>query len=65
MQLATSVNFAAVGEIGIDLYWDKSYLKEQQEAFHLQIEWAKIQLPIVIHCRDAFDEVFEVLDHTR
>ena len=53
----------AVGEIGIDLYWDKAFLKEQQEAFHLQIEWAKKrQLPIVIHCRDAFDEVFEVLE---
>ena len=56
----------AVGEIGIDLYWDKAFLKEQQEAFHLQIEWAKKrQLPIVIHCRDAFDEVFEVLEAHR
>lgn len=55
--------FYAVGEIGIDLYWDKSTLKIQQEAFHQQIEWAKqYNLPIVIHCRDAFDEVFEVLE---
>ena len=55
--------FAAVGEIGIDLYWDKSFLQQQQDAFHLQIGWAKTHgLPIVIHCRDAFDEVFEVLD---
>ena len=53
----------AVGEIGMDLYWDKTFIKEQQEAFHLQIEWAKKrQLPIVIHCRDAFDAVFEVLE---
>jgi TatD DNase family protein len=55
--------FYAVGEIGIDLYWDKSTLKIQQEAFHQQIEWAKqYKLPIVIHCRGAFDEVFEVLE---
>ena len=56
-------NFSAVGEIGIDLYWDKSLLKQQQESFHIQIKWAKQhELPIVIHCRDAFDEVFEVLE---
>lgn len=56
-------NFYAVGEIGIDLYWDKSTLGIQQEAFHQQIEWAKqYNLPIVIHCRDAFDEVFQVLE---
>lgn len=56
-------NFVAVGEIGMDLYWDKSYLKEQQEAFALQIEWAlEFDLPIVIHCREAFDEIFEVLE---
>lgn len=55
--------FYAVGEIGIDLYWDRSTLGIQQEAFHQQIEWAKqYKLPIVIHCRDAFDEVFEVLE---
>ena len=55
--------FYAVGEIGIDLYWDKSTLGIQQEAFHQQIEWAKqYKLPIVIHCREAFDEVFEVLE---
>jgi len=56
-------DFYAVGEIGIDLYWDKTFLKQQQEAFRLQIQWAKEnKLPIVIHCRDAFDEVFEVLE---
>ena len=55
--------FVAVGEIGIDLYWDKSFLAEQQEAFKLQIQWAKQKnLPIVIHCRDAFDEIFEILE---
>jgi len=56
-------NFYAVGEIGIDLYWDKTLLKEQQIAFKHQIKLAKSKnLPIVIHCRDAFDEVFEVLE---
>ena len=55
--------FYAIGEIGIDLYWDKTFIKEQQEAFKTQIQWAKEKKrPIVIHCRDAFDEVFEVLE---
>ena len=55
--------FYAVGEIGIDLYWDKTFLTAQQEAFQYQIQLAKnYKLPIVIHCRDAFDEVFEVLE---
>ena len=55
--------FVAIGEIGIDLYWDKTSLKQQQEAFCLQIQLAKqYKLPIVIHCRDAFDEVFEILE---
>ena len=58
-----SHRFYAVGEIGMDLYWDKTFVKEQQEAFLLQISWAKERaLPIVIHCRDAFDEIFEVLE---
>lgn len=58
--------FYAVGEIGIDLYWDKTFLKEQQEAFRTQIAWAKqYALPVVIHCRDAFDEVFEILEETK
>ncbi len=56
-------NFFAIGETGIDLYWDKSTLGIQQEAFRFQIRLAKKhKLPIVIHCRDAFDEVFEVLE---
>ena len=58
--------FYAVGEIGIDLYWDKSFLQQQQDAFKLQIEWAKeLNLPIVIHCRDAFDEIFEILEEVK
>ena len=59
-------NFYAVGEIGIDLYWDKTFLKQQQYAFKKQIEWAKEKnLPIVIHCRDAFNEIFEVLEEVK
>lgn len=55
--------YVAIGEIGIDLYWDKTHIKEQKDAFKRQIQLAKKhQLPIVIHCRDAFDEVFEVLE---
>jgi TatD DNase family protein len=55
--------FYAIGEIGIDLFWDKSFLAQQQAAFKTQIKWAKEKkLPIVIHCRDAFDEVFEILE---
>ena len=56
-------SFVAIGEIGIDLYWDKTYLKEQKKAFQTQIKWAKEKkLPIVIHCRNAFDEIFDILE---
>ena len=55
--------FYAIGEIGIDLYWDKTHLKEQQFAFRKQIQLAKqYKLPIVIHCREAFDAIFEILE---
>ena len=58
-----SHSYVAIGEIGIDLYWDKTYLKQQQDAFEFQIRLAiKNDLPIVIHCREAFDEIFEILD---
>lgn len=58
--------FSAVGEIGIDLYWDKSTLGIQQLAFKKQIGWAKEkELPIVIHCRESFDEIFEVLEEEK
>ena len=58
-----SHSYVAIGEIGIDLYWDKTYLKQQQDAFEFQIRLAiKHDLPIVIHCREAFDEIFEILD---
>jgi TatD DNase family protein len=53
----------AIGEIGIDLYWDKTTLDIQVEAFKIQIGWAKeMKLPIVIHCRNSYNEVFEVLE---
>ena len=58
-----SHSYVAIGEIGIDLYWDKTYLKQQQEAFEFKIRLAiKNDLPIVIHCREAFEEIFEILD---
>ncbi len=61
-----SRKFVAVGEIGIDLFWDQSTLSIQQEAFRKQIQLAKkYRLPINIHCRSAFDEVFEILEEER
>ena len=54
--------FCAIGEIGIDLYWDKTFFAQQQMAFKKQIDWAlQYNYPIVIHCREAFDEIFEIL----
>jgi TatD DNase family protein len=59
-------SFYAIGEIGIDLYWDKTTLDIQIKAFRHQIQLAKhYQLPIVIHCREAFDEIFEVLEQEK
>ena len=55
--------FIAIGEIGIDLYWDKTFLKEQMDAFRQQVEFAiSSGLPVVVHSRNAFPEVFSVLD---
>ena len=60
---AKNNSFYAIGEIGIDLFWDKTTLPIQQAAFEAQIKWAKeMNLPIVIHARDAFDEIFSVLE---
>ncbi len=62
-EMLSKRKFVAVGEIGIDLYWDKTTLGIQQEAFRHQIQLARqYKLPIVIHCRDAFKEIFEVLE---
>jgi TatD DNase family protein len=58
--------FLGIGEIGIDLYWDKTLLNEQTEAFRIQIGWAKkAKIPIVIHVRDSFAEVFEVIEQEK
>ncbi|MGK0407071.1 MAG: TatD DNase family protein [Roseivirga sp.] len=62
-ELEGETKYYAVGEIGMDLYWDKTFVKEQKETFRRQIRKAKeMRLPIVIHCRDAFEETFEVLE---
>lgn len=54
--------FIAIGEVGLDLYWDKTYLREQQLVLNEQIQWAlEWDLPMVIHCREAFVELFDVL----
>ncbi len=56
-------NAVAVGEIGIDLYWDKTFAENQKTAFEKQVILAKeLKLPIIIHVRDAFKEVFEIID---
>jgi TatD DNase family protein len=62
---AAKRKFYAIGEIGIDLYWDKTYLLEQQIAFRKQIQLAKQYKLPVIHCREAFDEVFEILEEEK
>lgn len=55
--------YIAVGEIGIDLFWDKTLIDEQKEAFRAQIQLAKdFDLPIIIHARESMKEIFEVLD---
>ena len=54
--------FIAVGEIGLDFYWDKSFTEQQYTAFHKQIEWAlEFDLPIVIHSRNSTDECISVV----
>ncbi len=55
--------FCAIGEIGLDLYWDKTHLDEQIAAFETQINWAKeLGLPIVIHCRESIDLTIEIIE---
>lgn len=58
--------FIAIGEVGMDLYWDKTYLKEQQKVLDVQIQWAlEYRMPLVLHCRDAFPELFQVMEPYR
>lgn len=55
--------YIAIGEVGLDLYWDKTYLKEQLMVLDEQIQWAlEWDLPLVIHCREAFPELFQILE---
>lgn len=62
-ELDGASKYVAVGEIGIDLYWDKSFKKEQMDAFRLQSKWAvERNLPVIIHCREGLDEILEVFD---
>lgn len=54
--------FAAVGEIGLDLYWDKTFFEHQQEALKIQIDWAKKkELPIILHCRESIEETIKIV----
>ena len=56
-------NFASVGEIGLDYYWDTTHKKSQMDAFRTQVAWAKDKkLPVAIHCRDAFDDILSILE---
>jgi len=58
-----SDEFIAVGEIGIDLYWDKTYRNEQMEALKIQLQWCVDKdIPFIMHCRDGMDEILEVMD---
>lgn len=58
-----SRDYIAVGEIGIDLYWDQTFIEEQKFAFKQQCTWAKeLGIPVVIHARESFDEIFNCLD---
>lgn len=60
---AAPERYCAVGEIGLDLYWDDTFLAAQQEVFKTQVRWAKqLKLPIAIHVRKAFEPLFEILD---
>jgi TatD DNase family protein len=60
--LLQTKKYFAVGEIGIDLYWDKTFYAQQADAFEKQLNWAlTFDLPVVIHCRNSFDEIYEVL----
>ncbi|WP_308757435.1 TatD family hydrolase [uncultured Bacteroides sp.] len=62
-RLAMPDNYVAIGEIGIDLYWDRTFLKEQLLVFEQQVQWAlEYGLPVVIHCREAFDYIYNVLE---
>lgn len=59
-------NFIAVGEIGLDYYWDTTYKEQQKEAFRVQIDWAKqFRIPIAIHTRDSFDDALAIIEEKK
>ncbi len=56
--------FCAIGEIGLDLYWDKTHFREQKQALEKQLDWAvELKLPVVIHCRESFDFILELMNN--
>ena len=60
--LDLSNNFVGIGEVGLDLYWDKTYRMQQESAFVTQLQWAiEYKLPLIIHCREAFDELYALM----
>ncbi len=62
-ELDRNQGWIAIGEIGIDLYWDRTYIREQEKVFGEQLKWARERgLPVVIHARESFREIFQVLD---
>ena len=61
-EYASRKNYVAIGEIGIDLYHDRTFLEQQKHTFSIQLNWAiELNLPIAIHCRNAFEEVYQIL----
>lgn len=64
--LKSDDRFVAIGEVGLDFYWDDTRKKEQEDAFRRQIEWAlETALPLAIHSRSAFDELYDIMDEYR
>lgn len=61
-ELHSGRTFYGIGEVGLDLYWDKTYVNEQKQAFAIQTEWAlELNLPLIIHCRNAHNELLDVM----
>lgn len=64
-ELQNADNYCAIGEIGLDCYWDKTFLNEQIEACKIQMRWAyELNLPVIVHIREAFDEIITLLQET-
>lgn len=60
--LRSGRTFYGIGEVGLDLYWDKTYVNEQKQTFAKQAEWAlELNLPLIIHCRNAHNELLDVM----